>query len=159
MKTFDSNPWSVQEILSGVAHCSIELPEFQRDFVWDPEITKDLIISISQEHPVGTLLFCKGTPIPSRPVEERDGNESKRHADYLILDGQQRITSLYMILKGEIPPYYTEKEIIQDTRNLHVNVETLELEYYIKQKMGNNPLWVNLTDIFKKEIKLDSSSN
>ena len=37
MRSFDSNPWSVQEILSGVAHCSIELPEFQRDFVWDPE--------------------------------------------------------------------------------------------------------------------------
>ena len=47
MKTFDSNPWSIGDILGAVGHCSVELPEFQRDFVWPPEITTLLIISIS----------------------------------------------------------------------------------------------------------------
>ena len=48
----------------------------------------------------------------------------------LILDGQQRITTLYMLMTGKIPPYYKEHEILTDIRNLYVNVETLSLEYY-----------------------------
>lgn len=57
-----------------------------------------------------------------------------------------------MLITGNIPPYYTEEEIENDTRNLYVNIQTLELEYFIKYKMENNPLWVNLTDIFQKKI-------
>jgi len=71
----------------------------------------------------------------------------------IILDGQQRITTLYMLMKGEIPPYYSEKEIENDVRNLYVNLETNELEYYKVKTMENNPLWVNITDIFQGKIR------
>ena len=141
----------INQILDKIDEHQLYVPAFQREYVWKRKHVKSLMSSLINEYPTGTILSWE----TSRPPELK--GKSKYHetqgAVKLILDGQQRITSLYMILKGEIPPYYTEKEIIQDTRNLHVNVETLELEYYIKQKMENNPLWVNLTDIFKKEIK------
>ena len=57
-----------------------------------------------------------------------------------------------MLIRGVIPPYYTAPEIMNDTRGLHVNVETLELAYYMKTRMENNPLWQNITDVFQGKI-------
>jgi len=58
-----------------------------------------------------------------------------------------------MIIKGEIPHYYKTEEIENDTRDMFINLESCELEYYTK-KMENNPLWVNITSIFKKTVKV-----
>ena len=139
MKTFESNPWSVRDILTAVGHCVVELPEFQREFVWPPELTKDLIISISQQHPVGTLLFCKGTPIPSRPVEERDDNESKRPADYLILDGQQRITSLYHAFKGRGKyRFYVKLDVLKKNGDLDEDSLEYEKDKKFKKQFGEH---------------------
>ncbi|MCP4405244.1 MAG: hypothetical protein GY801_49085 [bacterium] len=71
----------------------------------------------------------------------------------LILNGQQRITSLYMIMTGAIPPYYTQKEITHDIRKLYVNVLTLELEYYKPKTMEKSPVWINLTHMFTNQVK------
>ena len=68
-----------------------------------------------------------------------------------MLDGQQRVTTLYMLIRGQIPPYYSQAEITHDTRGLHVNVETLELEYYSKAKMERDPRWRNITDVFQRK--------
>ena len=73
--------------------------------------------------------------------------DEKQGSVKLILDGQQRITTLYMLIRGEIPPYYSLEEIMVDTRNLYVNVETLDLQYYKKSIMDKNPLWRDLTTI------------
>src|SRR3546814_19390701 len=79
--------------------------------------------------------------------------DDKQGAVRILLDGQQRLTTLYMLIRGELPPYYTAPEILNDTRGLYVNVESLELEYYKKLKMENDPCWQNVTDIFqRKEI-------
>ena len=66
----------------------------------------------------------------------------------------QRITSLYLIITGNIPPYYEDKEITNDTRGLFVNLENGELQYYKKTIMENNPLWVELTEVFQDNNKI-----
>jgi len=71
----------------------------------------------------------------------------------ILLDGQQRITSLYLLIRGEIPPYYKKKDIVKDPRGLYVNISTLELQYYKKQLMENNPFWINITAIFQRKVK------
>ncbi len=105
---------------------------------------------ISKEYPTGTMLTWEtGNPPELKGPYRYD---SKQGAVRLLLDGQQRITTLYMLINGEIPPYYTLPEIMNDTRGLHVNVENLELSYFMKTRMDNNPSWQNITDVFKGKV-------
>ena len=69
----------------------------------------------------------------------------------VLLDGQQGVTTLYMLIRGILPSYYTPPEIMNDTRGLYVNVETLELVYK-KKEMENNPSWQNITDVFQGKV-------
>ena len=56
-------------------------------------------------------------------------------------------------MTGNIPPYYNEDDITYDIKPLYVNIETLELEYYKKNLMVTNPLWIHITDIFKGNVR------
>ena len=141
----------ITQILDKIDENQLFVPAFQREYVWKRDNVKSLMHSLINEYPTGTILSWETNNPP-----ELKGNVAYHEnmgAVKLILDGQQRITSLYLIIRGEIPPYYTEKEIIQDTRNLYVNIDSLELQYYVKKRMENNPLWINLTDIFQLKIK------
>ena len=78
--------------------------------------------------------------------------DEKQGAVRILLDGQQRITTLYMLIRGEIPPYYTKSEITSDNRGLYVNVETRELEYP-QRKMETDPRWQNITGVFQRRVR------
>lgn len=126
------------------------VPAFQREYVWKRDDAKELIDSLIREYPTGTMLTWEtNTPPELKGPHKYD---SKQGAVRILLDGQQRLTTLYMLIRGELPPYYTTSEILNDTRGLYVNVATLELEYFKKQKMENDPLWQNITSIFKDEV-------
>jgi len=141
----------IGQILDKIAEKQLFVPAFQREYVWKREHAKDLIASLIRDYPTGTMLTWE----TNNPPELKGDHEyqEKQGTIKLILDGQQRITTLYLIIRGELPPYYKEEEIMVDTRNLYVNVETLDLQYYKKTLMSNNPLWVNLTDIFQRKIR------
>ncbi|MBG29427.1 MAG: hypothetical protein CMI31_05430 [Opitutae bacterium] len=141
----------ISQILDKIDDNQLYVPAFQRQYVWKRDHVKALFNSLIKEYPTGTILTWDTNSPPE--LKGKKQYDKRQGAVKLILDGQQRITSLYMIIRGEIPPYYTEKEIIQDTRNLYVNIETLELQYYKKYQMVNNPLWVNLTDVFQKKVR------
>ena len=64
------------------------------------------------------------------------------------MDGQQRLTTLYLLLTGDIPPYYTIDDIKNDIRNLFFNVEDGELQYFQPVRMRDNPRWVRVVDCF-----------
>ena len=90
-------------LLASIDNRELALPDFQRDFVWDPRDTEELIESICQKFPAGSLLRIKkliGILLPPRQfagAPPLDGHEPS----YLILDGQQRLTSLYQALYGK----------------------------------------------------------
>ena len=127
------------------------VPAFQREYVWKRDDAKELVDSLIKEYPTGTMLTWEtNTPPELKGPYKYD---EKQGAVRILLDGQQRLTTLYMLIRGELPPYYTAPEIVNDTRGLHVNVETLELEYYKKQKMEKDPRWQNLTDIFQRKVR------
>ena len=108
--------------------------------------------SLIKGYPFGTMLtWSTNNPPKMKGSIEYD---NKMGAIKLILDGQQRITSLYLIITGNIPPYYEDKEITNDTRGLFVNLENGELQYYKKTIMENNPLWVELTEVFQDNNKI-----
>ncbi|MEV3846726.1 DUF262 domain-containing protein [Streptomyces microflavus] len=78
----------------------LAIPDFQRSFVWDPADTQKLLVSIIARYPAGTLLFWeqKTPQIRRRPFEGFD-TELKESAA-LVLDGQQRLTSIFQALTG-----------------------------------------------------------
>ncbi|MBE2203210.1 MAG: DUF262 domain-containing protein [Chthoniobacterales bacterium] len=140
----------ISTILEKIDENQLFVPAFQREYVWKREDAKQLIDSLIKEYPTGTMLTWE-TANPPELKGPHQYNE-KQGAVKLLLDGQQRMTTLYMLIRGELPPYYALAEIMNDTRGLYVNVETLELSYYMKTRMESNPAWQNITDIFKGKI-------
>lgn len=126
------------------------VPAFQREYVWKRDDAKELIDSLIKEYPTGTMLTWETNTPPELKGPHR--YDEKQGAVRILLDGQQRLTTLYMLIRGDLPPYYTAPEILNDTRGLYVNVETLDLEYFKKLKMENDPRWQNITSIFKDEV-------
>ena len=144
----------IRQIIDKIDENQLFVPAFQREYVWKRNDAKNLISSLIKDYPTGTMLTWETNKPPE--LKGKYKYDENKGAVKIILDGQQRITTLYMLMKGLIPPYYTEKEIENDIRNLYVNVETLELEYYKVKMMENNPLWVNITDIFNHSVENQS---
>ncbi len=136
----------ISTILDKVDGKQLFVPAFQREYVWKRDDAKSLIGSLIKEYPTGTMLTWE----TDRPPELKGPHKhnATQGAVRLLLDGQQRVTTLYMLIRGKLPPYYTAAEIIADPRGLYVNVDTLDLAYYMKTKMEKNPLWWNITDLF-----------
>jgi uncharacterized protein with ParB-like and HNH nuclease domain len=141
----------ISQVIDKINDSQIFVPAFQREYVWKREDAKSLFVSLIRKYPTGTLLTWETTQPPELKGSIRHTKEMG--AVKLILDGQQRITTIYIILEGKLPPYYKQAEIKNDIAGLHVNLQTLELEYYKKQSMKNNPVWVDLTDIFQGKVK------
>lgn len=141
----------ISQILDKIDEKQLFVPAFQREYVWKRKNAKDLIASLIKDYPTGTMLTWETNHPPELKGDHK--YDERQGAVKLILDGQQRITTLYMLMRGEIPPYYRAHEILVDIRNLYVNVETLALEYYKKTIMENDPLWVNITDIFQGKVR------
>lgn len=97
----DTNPRSLKELLGQIHSNESVLPDFQRDFVWDPSATQELIVSIASDYPAGSLLRVRNTRnlFACREFQGAPplGNSP---STYLVLDGQQRLTSLYQAFYG-----------------------------------------------------------
>lgn len=140
----------ISTILEKIDENQLFVPAFQREYVWKRDDAKQLMDSLIKEYPTGTMLTWEtASPPELKGPHKYNKNQG---AVKLLLDGQQRVTTLYMLINGDIPPYYTAPEIINDTRGLYVNVETLELLYYMKTRMESNPAWQNITDVFKGKV-------
>src|SRR5688572_22226518 len=141
----------ISTILEKIDENQLFVPAFQREYVWKRDHAKDLISSLIKDYPTGTMLTWEtNNPPELKGPWEYQPNQG---AVKLILDGQQRITTLYLLIRGKLPPYYTQAEITTDTRNLYVNVVTLELKYYKRSEMANDARWVNITDIFQRSTR------
>jgi hypothetical protein len=141
----------INQILDKIDDNHLFVPAFQREYVWKRDHAKDLVASLIRKYPTGTMLVWETTNPP-----ELKGNwkyNKNQGAIKIILDGQQRITTLYLLVRDEIPPYYKKAEIKNDPRNLYVNIDTLDLQYYKESLMKNDPYWLNITDIFQKKIQ------
>lgn len=141
----------ISQILDKIDENQLFVPAFQREYVWKRENAKNLVDSLIKGYPTGTMLIWE----TNNPPELKGGwkYDPIQGAVKIILDGQQRITTLYFLIRDKVPPYYTKKEILTDPRQLYVNIDTLELQYYKKTIMQKNPYWVNITDIFQKKVR------
>ena len=97
----DTNPRALKELLASIHLRTMVLPDFQRDFVWEPSATQDLIVSIANNYPAGSLLRVRDTKrvFAAREFEGAPKADGQKHT-FLVLDGQQRLTSLYQAFYG-----------------------------------------------------------
>lgn len=104
--TFKTNPYYLHELLKDCHRGHFQLPEFQRSWVWDEERIKGLIASISRAFPVGALMTLETggeVHFKPRPVEGAPDEAKNARPHWLLLDGQQRMTSLYQVtLRGKV---------------------------------------------------------
>ena len=110
--TFKTNPIDLIELLEDCHRGKLQLPDFQRSWVWDEDRIKSLIASISRSFPVGALMALdtggdvnfKPRPVEGAPVEAKNATPQS-----LLLDGQQRMTSLYQVtLRNKVVEAYQE---------------------------------------------------
>jgi len=141
------------DLLSGIQKKDIVLPEFQREYVWSLEQSKQLIVSLFKSYPVGAFLFWNTDNPPE--IKNIAVNKEKIGTITVILDGQQRLTTLYLLVKNEIPPYYIKRDIKYDPRHLYFNLHSGDFLYYKPKEMKNNPLWVKVIDCFSEDSKIN----
>jgi len=99
---FKTNPEKLKGLLLGIEEGKIALPEFQRDWVWEPENIRELIISVSQSFPAGSLLTLRTAKktFQTRYFAETEVL-SEREPERIVLDGQQRLTALFQTLQSK----------------------------------------------------------
>ena len=111
--TFKSGEPSLPDFLREINDGRVQLPDFQRGWVWDDDHIASLIASISLSYPIGAVMLLQTggdgvqfQPRPIQGVQIPNGTKS----EYLILDGQQRMTSLYLAMSsGQPVPTTTNK--------------------------------------------------
>ena len=95
-------PLSVSDhIIRGIDDGKIALPEFQRDFDWDQRRIVSLLTSVAKRWPIGTLLVIAGEGLADLGWGRRalEGAPKLSNPSMLVLDGQQRLTSLYHAIR------------------------------------------------------------
>lgn len=90
--------FKIEELVRMAASGAVALPDFQRDFVWEPNQVTELLDSVSHGWPIGSLLLLEGPqPFGLKPLHSGP-KVSKETTKYYLLDGQQRVTALFHAL-------------------------------------------------------------
>jgi hypothetical protein len=127
MSTFDSTKTRLADLLRAVEGGKIQLPDFQRGWVWDDEHIRSLLVSIARAFPVGAVMLLEmggDAKFKIRPVEGLDPLTCPpTKAEKLILDGQQRLTSLTQVLILNQPVKTRDEKKRPIDRYYYINIE------------------------------------
>ena len=121
------------------------LPKFQRGYVWNRDQVRKMMNSLYRGYPIGGLLIWE-TAVNDDII--RGGTARTAGTVSMILDGQQRMTSLYGIIRGQAPRFFEGNA--SAFTNLYFNLDEETFEFYMPAKMKDNPVWVNVTQVFKE---------
>ena len=143
---FGHHPWTVRGLVDGIASGQIRLPDIQRPFVWPNAKVRDLIDSMYRGYPVGELMFWA-----NRSGEHtRTIGGGTQEVSMQVVDGQQRLTSLYAVVKGERiwREDYSREHIRIAFSPIHDRFEVLTPIY------ARSAEWISdITTIFSDPIK------
>ncbi|MDO3634449.1 GmrSD restriction endonuclease domain-containing protein [Mycolicibacterium arseniciresistens] len=90
--------YTLSHLVLDIGAGRIALPDIQRPFVWSSAKCRDLFDSMYRGYPIGTIMLWEtGVETGTRKI----GDSEDRAPQYLIVDGQQRLTSLYAVLTGQ----------------------------------------------------------
>jgi len=135
----------ISTILDHIDNGHMALPEFQRGYVWNRDQVRGLMDSLYRRHPVGSLLVW---------ATQSDGAPHRGDAQLapgvvkLLLDGQQRMTSLYGIIRGKAPEFFDGNTAT--FTGLFFNLERQDFAFYSPIKMKGDPLWVDVSTLMQR---------
>ncbi len=94
-----AHPIQLTRLMDGVTEGAVVLPEFQRDYDWNSNDVRSLLATVLMGWPSGSLLLMDGAP--DFALRSLEGAPAKSgHVEYVVLDGQQRLTALFHALRG-----------------------------------------------------------
>ena len=136
--------YNVNQLIEKVDTGELGLPELQRPFIWKDAKVRDLFDSMMKGFPIGYLMLWE---CPTLEKSRTIGVDSHTYATpkQVIIDGQQRLTSLYAVIKGKkvVNSNYQEKSIIISYNPLS---NKFEVGY---QATKNDKEWIyNISDLF-----------
>ena len=135
----------ISTILDHIDSGHMALPEFQRGYVWNRDQVRGLFGSLYRRHPVGGLLVWA---TESKTAAHRGEGALAAGIVKLLLDGQQRMTSLYGVVRGKPPKFFDGNA--RAFTGLRFHLETEIFEFYQPVKMKDEPLWIDVTELLKK---------
>lgn len=135
----------ISTILDHIDNGHMALPEFQRGYVWNRDQVRGLFDSLYRRHPVGGLLVWA---TESNTAAHRGDGALAAGIVKLLLDGQQRMTSLYGVIRGRPPKFFDGNAQAFTSLRFHLGTETFA--FYQPVKMQDDPLWIDVTELMKK---------
>jgi hypothetical protein len=135
----------ISTILDHIDSGHMALPEFQRGYVWNRDQVRGLFDSLYRRHPVGGLLVWA---TESKTAAHRGDGPLAAGVVKLLLDGQQRMTSLYGVVRGKPPKFFDGNA--QTFTGLRFHLEQEIFAFYQPVKMQDDPLWIDVTELMRK---------
>ena len=135
----------ISTILDHIDSGHMALPEFQRGYVWNRDQVRGLFDSLYRRHPVGGLLVWA---TEAKTATHRGDGALAAGVVKLLLDGQQRMTSLYGVVRGRAPKFFDGNA--QAFTGLRFHLETETFEFYQPVKMKGDSLWTDVTELMQK---------
>ena len=135
----------ISVILDFIDNGLLALPEFFRGYVWNREQVRGLFDSLYRRHPIGGLLVWA---TESQTASHRGDSPLATGVVKLLLDGQQRMTSLYGVVRGNPPKFFDGNS--NSLTGLRFNLEEETFEFFQPVKMKDDPLWIDVTALMKK---------
>ena len=141
---FSNTTLTVNQLIEKIDTGELGLPELQRPFIWKDSKVRDLFDSMMRGYPIGYLMLWE---CPSLDKKKSIGVDAHSYDSpkEVIIDGQQRLTSLYAVMKGKkvINSKFDEKSIVISYCPLQ---NKFEVGY---QATKNDPEWIyNISDLF-----------
>ena len=159
MKTNDR---PLTDLMEAVDTGAAQLPDFQRGWVWDDGRIKALILSVIHSFPVGAAMFLEygneSIRFKHKPIEGSNANPNTK-PDELILDGQQRLTSLYNALYSKKPVRTKTDKGKEIERYYYLDIEkALDPDADDEEVVISIPATKQVTSDFGRKIEKDLST-
>lgn len=123
---FESPDYDLSDLIQQVADGKIQLPDFQREWKWDDDHITSLLASVAVGHPIGVLMMLEvggdEVDFAAKPLSGAD-DDSVGDPERLLLDGQQRTTSLFQALYSSRPVQTSDARQKHLARWYYINME------------------------------------
>jgi hypothetical protein len=163
MTTFDSTKASLNDLLREIKEGRIQLPDFQRGWVWDDDHIRDLLVSIARSFPIGAVMLLEAggeVRFETRPIEGLEDKIPKDRApEKLILDGQQRLTTLTQALVLDEPVHTRTSKGKKIDRHYYFDIQkAVEAPHALDEAVVAVDENRQLRSDFGRKVDLDLSS-